>query len=334
MMKNYNKAPLIMNAVLLLLVVVVAATNSGLLLLTADAFSYSSSYTTAGTSALCRRSHSGADNNNNNNNKSLVLFLSSSTADDDDGDNINNNKRKIPTNSILETRRGTFQRIVSEGATATAAVFVTAAAAASTATAKRANAADTVVDTVVVTDTATAATTATTTNDNVNKQYNLSDEEIMKIISNDIIENQFLVNGQLTRNIYDEKCTFQDEIDTYELNKWISGTSKLFDSTRSKVLMVNNSLKPMSNNEGIEFRFVEYLCFNIPFVKPIVYLSGTLELKRSITTGLITSYQEKWDQNIYNVLSKKSKLFSSSITNDELDQELQLFYNVNANNAN
>jgi hypothetical protein len=299
MMKNYNKAPLIIIAVLLLLAVVVAA--SGLLLLTADAFSYSSSYTTAGVSSalLCRHCHySGADNNNNNNNnnnnKSLVLFLSSSTDDDDDdddGDNINNNKRKIPTNSILETRRGTFQRIVSEGATATAAVFVTAAAA--TATATRANAAD--ADAVVV-----ATTTTTTTNDNDNKQYNLSDEEIMKIISNDIIENQFLVNGQLTRNIYDEKCTFQDEIDTYELNKWISGTSKLFDSTRSKVLMVNNSLKPMSNNnEGIEFRFVEYLCFNIPFVKPIVFLSGTLELKRNKETGLITSYQEKWDQNIY-----------------------------------
>jgi len=329
MMKNYNKAPL-MNAVLLFVVVVA---TSGLLLQTADAFSYSSSYTTAGVSSalLCRHCHySGADNNNNNNNnKSLVLFLSSSTADDDDddGDNINNNKRKIPTNSILETRRGTFQRIVSEGATATAAVFVTAAAVTATATAARANAADAV---VVATDT----DTDNAANTNVNKQYNLSDEEIMKIISNDIIENQFLVNGQLTRNIYDEKCTFQDEIDTYELNKWISGTSKLFDSTRSKVLMVNNSLKPMSNNEGIEFRFVEYLCFNIPFVKPIVYLSGTLELKRSITTGLITSYQEKWDQNIYNVLSKKSKLFSSSITNDELDQELQLFYNVNANNAN
>ena len=89
----------------------------------------------------------------------------------------------------------------------------------------------------------------------------------------------------------------------------------------------------MDGSQGdIELRFVEYLCFNIPFVKPIVYLSGTLELKRSTSkgNGLITSYQEKWDQNIYEVLSKKSKLFSSSITNEELDQKLQLFYNDNA----
>jgi hypothetical protein len=237
------------------------------------------------------------------NKKSIVLF---STTDD----NSNNNSNKKNKNN-LETRRETFQRIVSEGTTA--AVFVAAATATTTA-----NAAATATDDVVAAE---------------SKQYNLSNEEIMKIISSDMITNQFLVTGNLTRSIYSEDCTFQDEIDTYTMNKWISGTSKLFDPSRSKVLLVDNSIKPMTNDEGIELRFVEYLCFNIPFLKPIVYLSGTLELKRDPNknkNGLITSYQEKWDQNIYDVLSKKSKLFSSSITNQDLEQELQLFYKDNA----
>mmetsp|Transcript_18820 Transcript_18820/g.19096 ORF Transcript_18820/g.19096 Transcript_18820/m.19096 type:complete len:246 (-) Transcript_18820:161-898(-) len=189
---------------------------------------------------------------------------------------------------------------------------------------------------------ASLPTTTTTSSKNDSKQLNLSNDDIMKIIQKDMTENQFLVNGQLTRSIYDESSTFQDEIDTYQLDKWIDGTSKLFDSSRSKVVLVDNSLQIMSNPgassegstmmNGIEFRFVEYLCFNIPFVKPIVYLSGKLELKRNPETGLITSYQEKWDQNIYEVLSKKSKLFSSNISNQELNNELDLFYKMNANN--
>ena len=185
---------------------------------------------------------------------------------------------------------------------------------------------------------ANAAVDDTTIN---NKQLNLSDEDAMSIIKRDLVENQFLVTGKLTRSLYDESCTFQDEIDTYGLEQWMKGTSNLFDEGRSKVVLVENTLQPMkkendtangngNGNSGIEFRFVEYLCFNIPFIKPIVYLSGTLELKRNPTTGLITSYQEKWDQDVKTVIFSKSKTFSSNISHQQLDTELDEFYKLNA----
>lgn len=186
---------------------------------------------------------------------------------------------------------------------------------------------------------ANAAVDDTTIN---NKQLNLSDEDAMSIIKRDLVENQFLVTGKLTRSLYDESCTFQDEIDTYGLEQWMKGTSNLFDKGRSKVVLVENTLQPMkkendtangngNGNSGIEFRFVEYLCFNIPFIKPIVYLSGTLELKRNSTTGLITSYREKWDQDIFSVLrSAVLRSAVSSQTKAQLDTELDEFYKLNA----
>ena len=40
-------------------------------------------------------------------------------------------------------------------------------------------------------------------------------------LTKDLEEGQFLVTGALTRSIYDESCTFKDEIDTYTLDKWM-----------------------------------------------------------------------------------------------------------------
>jgi len=167
------------------------------------------------------------------------------------------------------------------------------------------------------------------------KQTNLSDEDLLKIVvDKDLVQNQFLVNGKLTRSVYDESCTFQDEIDTYGLEKWMTGTAKLFDGDRSKVVIVPDSVKIGKDDESsgrlIQFRFVEYLCFNVPAVKPIVYLSGTLFLKVSESTGLITSYREKWDQDIYKVLTSESKLFTSGIPKESLDADLDAFYKANA----
>jgi len=166
------------------------------------------------------------------------------------------------------------------------------------------------------------------------KQTNLSDKEILNIVvDQDLVSNQFLVNGKLTRSIYDESCTFQDEIDTYGLDQWMKGTAKLFDGDRSKVVLVPGSVQssPDGKNGLLQFRFVEYLCFNIPVIKPIVYLSGTLFLTRSETTGLITSYREKWDQDIYKVLTSESKLFTSSLSKESLDKDLASFFEANAN---
>ena len=200
--------------------------------------------------------------------------------------------------------------------------------------------------------TATAAVAAEGSDDsNSNsekKQTNLSDEDMISIVvDRDLVANQFLVNGRLTRSIYDESCTFRDEIDTYGLEQWMRGTAKLFDGDRSRVVLVPGSVKKSgnngngnngnnnNNNNDLEFRFVEYLCFNVPVVKPIVYLSGTLFLTRSETTGLITSYREKWDQDIYKVLTSESKLFTAGIPKESLDADLETFFAANANaNAN
>jgi hypothetical protein len=108
-----------------------------------------------------------------------------------------------------------------------------------------------------------------------------------------------LASADLTRQIYDESAKFTDEIDTYTLDKWIKGTKQLFVASKSEVTLTPDSLK-VTDDEA-SFLFSEYLCFNIPF-KPVVYLSGKLILKRDQETGLITSYQEVWDQDVNTVL--------------------------------
>lgn len=145
---------------------------------------------------------------------------------------------------------------------------------------------------------------ASTPTDTSNKLLNLSNDELAKIITRDVTEKQFLASADLTREIYDESAMFTDEIDTYTLEKWIKGTKQLFVASKSEVTLVPDSLKV--TDEEASFLFSEYLCFNIPF-KPVVYLSGKLILKRDKETGLITSYQEIWDQDINTVL-KSAKI--------------------------
>ncbi len=53
------------------------------------------------------------------------------------------------------------------------------------------------------------------------KQYRLPPDKLAAIVTKDLEEGQFLVTGALTRSIYDESCTFKDEIDTYTLDKWM-----------------------------------------------------------------------------------------------------------------
>ena len=60
-------------------------------------------------------------------------------------------------------------------------------------------------------------------------------QELREKLEYDIKENQFMVTGTLTRSLYDESCTFTDEIDTYTLDKWIQGTGLLFKNDYSKV---------------------------------------------------------------------------------------------------
>ena len=132
------------------------------------------------------------------------------------------------------------------------------------------------------------------------KQLNLSNEDIGKIVKEDIVDRQFLVTGDFTRSIYDESATFQDEIDTYQLDQWIIGVKRLFIPSGSHITLLEDTFKV--TNDEITFKFSEYLQFNLRVAKPTLSLTGTLILKRSPETGLITSYKEIWDQDINTVL--------------------------------
>lgn len=138
------------------------------------------------------------------------------------------------------------------------------------------------------------------------KLTNLSDDELADKIRGDVVKKQFLVTGNLSRELYDESATFTDEIDTYALEKWMKGTQRLFVASKSHVDLEPNSLT-VDKTQAV-FRFSEFLCFNIPFLQPVVFLSGKVVLKRDESTGLITSYQEFWDQDVASVL-KTAKFF-------------------------
>lgn len=109
-----------------------------------------------------------------------------------------------------------------------------------------------------------------------------------------------MVRADLTRSVYDESATFIDEIDTYQMDAWIKGTKRLFVADKSQVEIVPDTLQV--TDQEATFNFTEYLTFNIPLLQPRVYLSGKVVLKRDPKTGLITSYQEKWDQDVNTVL--------------------------------
>ena len=82
------------------------------------------------------------------------------------------------------------------------------------------------------------------------------------------------------------------------MEKWITGTKKLFVAEGSRVNLVGDvSVTP----EKVEFRFDEDLMFRIPF-RPVVSLTGRVVLKRDTNTGLITDYREYWDQGVSAVL--------------------------------
>ena len=130
------------------------------------------------------------------------------------------------------------------------------------------------------------------------KLMNLSPVEISKIVAADITERQALITADFTRPIYSEQATFQDEIDIYPIDKYVTGTKALFNAAKSHVDLVGTvSASPVEVN----FRFKETLAFNIPF-NPKVTLSGRVVLTRDENDGLVTASREYWDQSVNDVL--------------------------------
>ena len=130
------------------------------------------------------------------------------------------------------------------------------------------------------------------------KLVNLEPAAITKIVAADITDRQALITADFTRDIYSEKCTFQDEIDIYPIDKYVSGTKALFNKDKSHVDLVGDVV---STSESVDFKFSEILAFNIPF-NPSVFLTGRVKLSRG-EDGLVTSSREFWDQSVPAVLS-------------------------------
>ena len=60
--------------------------------------------------------------------------------------------------------------------------------------------------------------------------------------------------------IYDESCTFTDEIDTYQKDKFIKGTKALFVGSESNVQLVGD-VDVLDGGKKIQFRFQETLAW-------------------------------------------------------------------------
>ena len=134
--------------------------------------------------------------------------------------------------------------------------------------------------------------------DSTKKLSNLTPTEISKIVAADITERQALITADFTRLIYSEKATFQDEIDIYPIDKYVTGTKALFNAANSHVDLVGTVTATPAE---VNFRFQETLAFNVPF-NPKVTLSGRVVLTRDENDGLVTASREYWDQSVNDVL--------------------------------
>lgn len=136
------------------------------------------------------------------------------------------------------------------------------------------------------------------------KLYNLSNEELAEIIKRDCRERQFLCTADMTRAIYDDAATFKDGSDidgSYPIDAWIRGCKLLFDASESQCRILEHSLSV--TNQQVRFRFAETLTFKT-VLRPRVYLTGTVVMKRDPQTGLIVSYEEKWDQDMNEIFRR------------------------------
>jgi len=132
------------------------------------------------------------------------------------------------------------------------------------------------------------------------KRRNLPAEEMAAIVREDLEKRQFLATADFTPEIYDQSCTFTDEIDSYTYEKFVKGTKALFVGSESNVRLVGD-VQVLDGGKRLQFRFDEILAFNFPIIHPKVSLTGLCTLTRG-DDGLIVAYKEKWDQSVSEVL--------------------------------
>lgn len=139
------------------------------------------------------------------------------------------------------------------------------------------------------------------------KQCHLNEESLTEILLQDICERNSLVTADFASSIYEDSCRFKDGSDldgSYPMKPWQLGCKMLFKGDKSKSNIVEDSL--VVTSEAITFRFESDLEFRGPF-SPQVLLTGRVVMLRNPQTGLISSYEEKWDDNVWDIV-KGAKL--------------------------
>jgi len=135
-----------------------------------------------------------------------------------------------------------------------------------------------------------------------NKLHHLSNEKLTHILLQDVRQRNSLVTADFTTSIYDDDCRFKDgsNLDgVYPMKPWILGCRMLFRGDRSQAMILEESLSISSRQ--LSFRFKSDLEFRGPF-RPQVSLAGRIVMTRNPHTGLIDSYQEHWDEKVWDVV--------------------------------
>jgi hypothetical protein len=134
------------------------------------------------------------------------------------------------------------------------------------------------------------------------KLFHLSKEGLVDIVLEDVKERNSLVTADFTTAIYEDSCRFKDGsgLDgAYPMKPWMLGCKILFKGDKSSTTILDNTL--VATSELISFRFESDLEFRGPFC-PRVFLTGRIVMKRNPQTGLISSYREIWDEDVWDVV--------------------------------
>lgn len=136
------------------------------------------------------------------------------------------------------------------------------------------------------------------------KLYHLSRDSMREMLLQDVHQRNSLVTADFTRSMYEDTCRFQDGsgLDgAYPMKPWILGCKLLFKGSKSQTTICEESL--VVTSDQISFRFESDLEFRGPF-SPQVALTGQIMMTRNPLTGLISSYREFWDKDVFEIVKE------------------------------
>ena len=124
------------------------------------------------------------------------------------------------------------------------------------------------------------------------KRMNLPVNEVAKILESDLTKGQYFVTGNLTREVFDDKCRFKDPTnDVVGLSRYLTALGLLFDPKDSAVTLQNIEVTSLTTIET-DGTLEGYLKFPWhPRVEPYTFHTiYTLDSQ----TGLIVEQSQTW----------------------------------------